>query len=87
MKHTINVELKHIEHGEMGDINTCPIALAVNEQLDGICTVGRYHINLRQRGGGVLTGYLTGEAVTFIQHFDSRAPVLPFSFEIELNPI
>ena len=72
MKHKINVELNHIEHGEMGDCRTCPIALAGNEQLDGICTVGRYDMNLRRHDGAVLSGYLPGEAVSFIDHYDSN---------------
>ena len=79
---TVNVTAEHIEHGERLQCTTCPVALALNEQLP----VGApWRVD-----NGTLTA-ITGKfgnmplsVRQFVSSFDSQVRVAPFSFEIDV---
>lgn len=64
----------------------CPIAIAI-QRLGYEVRVATAGITLYDRGELVMSGFLPSEACGFIAQFDSRKPVNPFSFEVELCAI
>ena len=81
---TVNVTQKDIDEGKERSCERCPVALAVNRALDtdtNECSVSGYAVHL---DGPTSTGFaqLPDEAVKFIERFDCRRLVTPFTFNI-----
>lgn len=89
MKLRIDVGTRHIERGHVEDCRTCPVALALREQLPERepfnWSVGDEFATLESSVGyPTFTVVLPHEAQSFIEKFDSLADVYPFAFEIDL---
>jgi hypothetical protein len=82
MKVRVEVTKNHIQRGRKGNVNYCPIALALKEQL-GLrqVRVGGIHITFGPQFGG-LSVRLPRQAAKFITAFDEKEPVKPFSFTL-----
>lgn len=78
----INVTQKHIDNGKSGDGSYCPVALAIKEQTNLNCFVGRYAINVNNKIIKYPKGVL-GFICDFDYKFKTKNPQ-PFSFELEL---
>lgn len=79
----IKVEQKHIKKGKPRNINFCPVALAIAEQVEGLSSV-----RVRQTDIGIgKDGYIyytnsPPKVCMFVSNFDEGMPVKPFSFEL-----
>ena len=84
----ISVTEQDIKKGFVGECRACPIALAIERATGRVgVAVARTYVNL---GEIRATGYhdladLPESARSFIQRFDSRNPVEPFEFELEVQ--
>lgn len=88
----LDITQEHIDKGIRGSFESCPIALAAKKECPGkrihinSATIRAYDItddNDRETG---LIYWLPVAARDFIQAFDGREPVKPFSFEITEEP-
>lgn len=79
----VSVTQKHITAGERGCPKTCPIALALQEQLPSFLEVEDVEVynDHAQFGGFHIT--LPTRAERFVDRFDAFAPVKPFEFFLE----
>ena len=74
----IEVTQDHIDRGNQGDCEYCPIAIAIR------ATLKDYSISV----GGTIFEYknsyykLPEKAMKFVQAFDNTLPVQPFTFEL-----
>lgn len=75
----IEVTQEDIQKGECDSGFYCPIALAMNRVLgDSNSHVGKWVVTR-----GITSMLLPSEAITFIQAFDAKQPVEPFTFEMD----
>ena len=84
---TINVTQHHIDSGVHGDPEDCPIAQAIKDRLKGV-------LDVRVCLGSIRMVYLKQEqryeqiihtpaiVQSFIETFDHRGKVVPFTFSI-----
>jgi len=84
---TINVTEEHINNGEPGDDEYCPIALAVRDEFglnftDDVIVCDS--IRIIRDGEEVCDVPLPRSALDFIDEFDAGEDVYPFSFTVEL---
>lgn len=83
----IQVKQEHIDKGVQGKCGSCPIALAINENLvDGVISNVRYsRVDLVKNEVYLAEElWLPPEASRFIRSFDNGEQVQPFSFELEI---
>lgn len=80
MKITIDVTQEHIDYGEAGNSESCPIALMLKEQGYKDVSVGDEC--MFQYEGIEWWAPLPNIAINFIKEFDDGNKVEPFSFEI-----
>jgi hypothetical protein len=83
----IHITTQHIRNGTRESPTSCPIALAVREQLQlkesQWVEVDDYQICLNDAAY-----YLSPKACKFVENFDSNKPVKPFSFNaVKQKPI
>lgn len=79
----ITVTQDHIDRGEVLECETCPIALAIAEQVKGPLPVSVYGDCVRI---GEQTYLLPEVAIDFIYFYDLLEPVEPFTFNLKLIP-
>lgn len=79
-KLTVSVEQRHIEKGQRRNCYFCPIALAIQEQVNAqIVEVNCRYVKINH----VIKRILPKIASDFIQNFDHKADaVTPFTFKI-----
>jgi hypothetical protein len=82
VKHTITVLQDDIDNGKPGSPGRCAIALAAKRELflDDVYVNGRSLMTETEHAAFPL------EAIAFVSKFDTRCPVEPFKFEIDLQP-
>ena len=78
----IEVTQKHIDCGDIGSDLSCPIGLAIKEQIDGADnpSVGIREIVVPIVGRGILQMKPTDIIVKFIEQFDNGEQVEPQTF-------
>lgn len=82
MEYLINVTQEDINNGKSGSPWSCPIALAGKRVFGNSFTWG-YSSGHTQDGGPLKTYIaLTNDAPDFVNRFDKRLPVEPFSFAV-----
>ncbi len=74
----IHVRRRHIEMGKRFSSRECPVALACAEVFGGVVSVSQW--GLRSTDG---FHTLPLPAQRFIDNFDSRKPVKPFTFVLK----
>jgi hypothetical protein len=86
----INVTTKHIKMGVPEETDACPIAHAVREAIEKTCL--KSLVKDREicvESGGIAVGSLfmtTPQKVDdFIEKFDDKKPVKPFSFVLKFD--
>jgi hypothetical protein len=86
MKIKITVRKKHISSGvgTCAGTNTCPIALALNEQSQYKAAVEWSRIRLTDNQGRIFKIETTEKMRNFIDAFDCGRHVRPFSFSINI---
>lgn len=75
----VTVEEKHIKAGRRGQANSCPIALALNEQYD----TEESHVSYKWCFVGPIGDHpydLSRRAIKFIEDFDNGEKVEPATF-------
>lgn len=75
---TVNVTAEHIANGRRGDCRSCPVALALRDAGVQGASVGLYFLmwDNKQAVPHPLA------VAAFIDRFDRRQPVAPFSFTL-----
>jgi hypothetical protein len=77
----IKVLQHHIDEGTAGQLASCPIALAVKEQIGEVVLVTEESITKRNSGEFLM--FSTEHMVAFIRRFDGQVKgVEPFTFDI-----
>ncbi len=76
---TIHVTQAHIDAGAREDCRECPVALAIHEATGCTCEVLPWTI-YTDRG----KFKLPRAVFEFIEAFDNKQPVQPFSFEVDI---
>jgi hypothetical protein len=83
----ITLEQKHIEQGIRNNPRQCPIALAINERLDGyFASVGPFDLVLipaSKKFNRFCRNPLEFKA--FMNLFDKGQPVEPFTFDLDIE--
>jgi hypothetical protein len=82
----VEVTAEDIEKGVCQDSDSCPIALAVHRLpgIEEVC-VDNDVLWVRTAEGKLASG-MPAEAAKFVDSFDNRGAVQPFSFDIEVEP-
>ena len=78
---TVTVEQRHIDAGRPDQSRLCPVALALQDQCQGVWAVGwgsAYRL-----APGCAPYRLPAKARDFILAFDNGESVSPFAFEME----
>lgn len=78
------VTQEDIEKGIKGDTSNCPIANALKRMGYTDVKVGYLHSWIH-RNGRTLTVRMPIEASFFVDNFDNRETVAPFSFDLKLE--
>lgn len=73
----VEVTQDDIHMGQRGDCSACPIALALNRRTNRKWNVGRLYASLADGKWSIDT---PDEVRDFVDAFDYRNPVTPFSF-------
>lgn len=84
-KITINVTQEHIDRGKVGSTYACPIALACRDA--GLLSPFVTWDIIEWGGDEGVTLPTPHTAQTFIEDFDAEEQVVPFSFDIEFEPV
>jgi len=81
MKFTKRIEVTNfdIRNGKREQVDRCPIARAVRRELKATCICIAATIDFRIKDEE-FSAELPGKASVFIDRFDARMPVKPFSF-------
>lgn len=84
----VKVTQKHIDEGEPGIPQSCPIARAVKEQVNdaSYVSVGFSCISVHDNNGNTVRFYMPAEARAFISCFDYDGEVKPFEFDAAEEP-
>lgn len=84
---TITVTQEHIDKGIAWRADSCPIALALREQVGPGYRVGRDSIYFGGTLGARRIVDLPGQSRQFVKSFDNEGAgaVQPFSFDVELE--
>lgn len=90
MKKTLKVKVQeyHIENGKRESATCCPIALAVTALLPAfhVAEVTLTTVDVRNRRAELKCMVpLPDHAIRWIERFDSKRPVEPFGFELEID--
>lgn len=79
----VSVTQKHISAGVKGEVRSCPIALALLEQLPSFLGIEEVKVYGAHAEFGGLRCVLPSRAERFVNRFDAFAPVKPFEFFLE----
>ena len=84
-QHLIPVTTDHIQRGQRTDATTCPVALAINEKLDGpIASVGWGSIIIRDEDADADEFCNTNDLKAWVQNYDGgEVAVKPFNLLLD----
>ena len=85
----IDVTQDHINNGKRYECNACPIALAFQKHIndDYSFEINDEYIDVVTKFNGYTQDEITVPytVTAFVRNFDSRKPVEPFSFQIDIQ--